>query len=387
MAEIVEYRIDRTLDELKLLVDFGIFDDQHAKEVIRQREIFEYGLRRRTKSKLDYLKYIRFETNLLHSIEKYRKTILKNSESLEDEIDRKIFRLQSKKLNEIIKCRSAHINALYRKLVTKFQFDKRLWIAYIEFATERKWMKRVSALYWRLLRVASSDESTWISAAQHEIDVNRDQNTARKLYLMGLRHHPKSLGILTKLEELCDTETVRKYKEQVEQEKARYVGEPATLSNQTAASEPAQGRSRMDIIYECYETKGIEETRKLYSTMENRIKEQTLSLYVGMIQVECWQLPKDNSTGQLDRVRAIYDKALTKFGRDKAKLWYEYLQFEHQHAKTLDDLERMNQIYNRAQASLDFSKVDRVIEKYTMLQVNQPSRVDIEYSDYSDLDD
>lgn len=380
MAEIVDYRVEKTLDELKLLVDFGIFDEQHAKEIVAKREQFEYLLRRRTKSKLEFTKYIKFEMNLLNSIEKYRKTVLRTKpKDPSEELDHKILKLQAKKLSDIIRSRSAHISFLFRRLTTSFQFDKRLWLAYIDFAKQRKWNARVSALYWRLLRVVSDDEDIWVAAAMHEVQVNETIDTAKKIYLMGLRHHPKSIRILSKLAEICDAESLKKYREAIANEATE------TADKRTKKSKAPQ-QSKMEILYECYDSKGLDETRKLFEDLEKSVKNQTLSLYVGMIQVESWQLAKDKSKDQLDRLRAIYNKALLKFGRTKAKLWYEYLQFEYQNAKTLDDFERINQLYTRAQATLDPSKVDRVIEKYNLMQVN-PSKTDIEYSDYSDLED
>uniref|UniRef100_A0A6G1SP06 U3 small nucleolar RNA-associated protein 6 n=1 Tax=Aceria tosichella TaxID=561515 RepID=A0A6G1SP06_9ACAR len=392
MAEVVEYRVDRTLDELKVLIDFGIFDEEHAKEIIKKREIFEYNLRRRTKTKLDYLKYIRFEMNLLESIEKYKNSILKQTESMEDELERKIFRLQAKKLNEIVRARAGHVSVLYRRLVSKNQFDKRLWRAYIDFAKQRKWNSRVSALYWRLLRVSANDESLWIEAAKHEIENNQNQNTARKLFLMGVRHHRNSLELISQLQELHNGEALQKYKEQLEKESSDAnavveAGDPTTASSSSQANQSKPAQSKMETLYECYEAHGIDKTRLLYEDLEKSVKNQKLSLYVGMIQVESWQLAKDNSKQQLDRIRAIYEKAISKYGQNKAKLWYEYLQFEHQNGKSLEDLERINRIYERAQATLVPSKVGRVIEKYTMLQVNPPDRTNIEYSDYSDLED
>jgi hypothetical protein len=392
MAEVVEYRVDKTLDELKVLIDFGIFDEEHAKEIIKKREIFEYNLRRRTKTKLDYLKYIRFEMNLLESIEKYKNSILKKTESIEDELDRKIFILQAKKLNQIVRARAGHVSVLYRRLVSKYQFDKRLWRAYIDFAKQRKWNSRVSALYWRLLRVSANDESLWIEAAKHEIENNQDKNTARKLFLMGVRHHQNSLELISRLQDIHNGETLQKYKEQLEKERSE-SGLAVEQSNEAASTsdKPRDGKqatqTKMEMLYECYETNGIDQTRRLYEDLERSVKNQKLSLYVGMIQVETWQLAKDKSKEQLDRVRGVYEKALAKYGQHKAKLWYEYLQFEHQNSKTLEDLARINSIYERAQATLIPSKVDRVIEKYTLLQANPHSKTDIEYSDYSDLED
>lgn len=535
MAEIVEYRVERTLDEVNLLVEFGIFDKEYAKEILAKRQQFEYALRRRTKNKLDSLKYIKFEINLLESIEKYKRTVLKNhfkessEDSLEklDEIERKILLLQAKKLNDIIRSRSAHVSSLFRKLATKYQFDTKLWLAYIEFAKNRKWNTRVSALYWRLLRVAGNDESIWVQAAEHEIEVNKAYDTARGLYLRALRHHPKSWNLWSKyfimemkfmdivaqrarivfrvttdtsseamtddnsrsnnnsshdiwadtaenINELEDadmtaeksldgenrvpevksidenddiingklpkivydnasksieiitgfssfiviilnyiynisekskgsisveeyiledlkqngeskicSELLSKCKDQKSLQE--YVQETESSSRSKRAK--THECTKMDLLYESYETKGIDATRSLFEKSEKFIKNQTLSLYVGMIQVELWELKKyPNDQDIFKRIRSIYDKALLKFGKEKPKLWYEYIQFEHNNSKSLDDFDRVNQLYSRAQKTLDPSKVDRLIEKYTLIHVNS-SNAELEYSDYSDLEE
>lgn len=382
MAEIVDYRVEKTLGELKLLVDFGIIDEEHSKDIVAKREQFEYSLRRRTKCKLEMTKYIRYEMNLLDSIEKYRKRILQTkAQGKDDDLDLKILKLQAKKLAEIIRSRSTHIGFLFRKLTTSFQFDKRLWLAYIDFAKQRKWNTRVSALYWRLLRVSSDDEELWVAAAKHEVDTKEDHDAAKKLYLMGLRHHPKSEKILDGLSDICDSETLDKYKQTLANEELGAQKELPVVKKVKTME-----KSKMNLLYECYESKGIEGARELFMSLEKSVKNQKLSLYVGMIQVESWRLPEDQSNEQLDRIRAIYDKALLKFGRDKAKLWYEYLRFEFRFAKTLDDFERISGLYDRAQATLAPSKVDLVIEKYTLMQMNS-SRAEADYSEYSDLDE
>lgn len=532
MAEIVEYRVEKTVDELNLLVEFGIFTEDDKKEILAKRQNFEYTLRRRNKSKLDYLRYIRFEVNLLEALDKYKKQVIsdyyakKDADKLE-ELERRILLLQAKKLNDIIRSRCAHISSLFRKLTTSFQFDEKLWLAYIDFAKSRGWNTRVSSLYWRLLRVKGDREDIWIAAALHEVRTNKTFDIARGLFLRALRHHQTSLNIwieyikmeiqfmeivdrrariIFKMSEntaekqgdgvdiwvddekelkqtsgedsaeieleqeesnkkdedpipqvkLIDEDdmiltghlpkiiynnSVKTFKSQPEfnsfvvgvldfilscehqtkgllslQEhictdlKRRYTEADPRVSKELATccenledlkkyilqlkndSPRPQKRlknkapSKLEQLYECYESQGIHAARNLFNDLEKSVKNQTLSLYVGMIQIETWRYEKDKSDSQLNRVRSIYDKAITKFGTKKAKLWYEYLQLEHDRAKSLEDFERINQMYQRAQSTLHPSKVDKVIEKFTMLQV-KTSSADIEYSDYSDLDD
>lgn len=393
MAEIVEYRVEKTLGEVELLVEFGIFTKEAATEVLTKREDFEYTLRRRTKSKLDFLKYIRFEINILEAIEKYKKQVIQDyekhkKETGEEDLDRKILMLQAKKLNDVVRSRSAHICSLFRKLTTGFQFDKKLWLAYIDFAKSRKWNARVTALYWRLLRVASDDPDIWLAAAEHEIEVTKAYNSARGLFVRALRHHPNSKKIYSaylKMETELGTEDIESLKALTEKLSPEEE-EQSQHDSGAKSSKKSHTKSRMDKIYECYDSKGLDETRNYFKELEASVQNRTLSLYVAMIQVETWQLTKDTSQDQLNRIRSIYDKALSRFGNTKPKLWYEYINFEQEHAKDLSDFERINRLYSRAQATLHPSKVDRVIEKYTLMQSN-PSKGDIEYSDYSDLDD
>lgn len=532
MAEIAQHRLEVSSKDLELLVEFGLLSEDGAREIIKKREHFELVLRRRTETKLAYLEFIKFELNLLESIEKYRKTILsrhkKPQKDKEEELDRKILVLQAHKLNDLIRSQARHISRLFRKLTIKYQFDKNVWLAYIDVAKSRGWTRRVPSLYWRLLRVASNDPDIWIAAASYEETVNKAFDSARGLYLRALRHHPKSPEILSeyfkmevkymevidrrarilfkiaerqKKEEAgdiwvdndddtknkakpadnndelsedegevlptvkpieeddaitsghlpkviydnatknLDTENefslflvhvlvsvfnnpleskgllaLRKYivddirrrfkddnDKRITEELAEKCDDVNYLNKcvklQAAASDESHVRSRthkklkqrtrpsrLELLYERYESGGIEKTRKLFNELDKSVKDQTLSLYVGMIQVETWHLAKNKCKPQLDKIRSIYDKAITKFGKVKPKLWYEYLQFEREHAKCLEDFERMNQLYMRAQSTLDPSKVDKLVEKYTLLQVKS-SNADIEFSDYSDLED
>lgn len=530
MAEIVALRVEKTINELNLLVEYGLFTEPEAKEILAKRQNFEYNLRRKTRTKLDYLKYIRFEVNLLEALDKYKKRIVqeywKNKEANTlEELERRIILLQAKKLNDVIRARCAHISSLFRKLTTSFQFDKNLWLAYIDFARSRNWNTRVTALYWRLLRVCGNCEDIWIAAASHEVKINKAFDVARGLYLRALRHHPNSVQIWIEyfimevkfaeivdrrarivfkvseeskekkdeevniwvddeceLKQTIDEDKIEEEKNLADEEKEEAVPnvKPVDQDDQiisghlpkiifnNALKALKSGReislfvtkiliyilssheqtkvimslkdyictdlktrhsdgeltiskelvsccdkledlkeylfklnadetnpqkklrstnpSKLEILYECYKSNGIGKTRDLFIEYEKSIRNQTLSLYVGMIQVEIWQSQKDKSKKQLNMVRAIYEKALNKFGKDKAKLWYEYLYFEHAHAKSLEDFDRINQIYSKAQSTLNPSKVDRVIERYTMLQV-KTSKTDLEYSDYSDIDD
>lgn len=527
MAEIVEYRVQRTIDELNLLIEFKLLSSNQVKDIIAKREKFEYTLRRRNRTKLDFLKYIQFELNLLESIDKYRKSVIadyykakrnkdaSDEEKRLEEIDRRILLLKSKKLAEIVRSRSIHISSLFRKLTTSFQFDKKLWSAYIEFAKSRKWNSRASALYWRLLRVASDDPKIWIDAADHEIETSHAYESARGLYLRALRHHPESwlvwsnylkmeldymnvigqrarivfkkidhnnesaneadwaqeekgLNDVVETDDECDVDNADDKRPQpiipiddndaivsgqlpklvfdnaseklqsdnfhrftvvvlhelynrsedlavydgiishiysslesrltndefiqlksqgyVNERYNEIMNEPARPVKKLKPDDNESRNSLINRLYDCYESKNIGDTRALFKQLEKSVKNQKLCLYVGMIQVENWEYDKTKASNHIEHIRSLYERALQKFGGCKPKLWCEYMKFEYDNQRDLDSLGRISSIYNRAQSTLSPALADRVVEKFTMLKQCKSSR-DMEYSDYSDIDD
>lgn len=532
MAEIVEYRVDKTLGELNLLIEFGLLNESQAKKIVHKRQNFEYRLRRRTRTELDYLEYIKYEINMLESIDGYRRTVIKDyykqkRNQSEEELDRRILLLQAKKLNEVVRSRSAHISSLFRKLTSSYQFNKMLWQAYIDFAISRKWNTRVTALYWRLLRIASNDQTIWIAAARHELETNSAYDSARSLYLRALRHHPISSvlwadyfkmemrfmhtikqrahvvfkkvdkndeqssdniwvgddeddeelqkdgeadtdeAVATKEDQNEKTDIVhlknpineddpitlgdlpkKVYDEAVKtlganlQEYHRFIvciikflteecqSSPGldsvklhVLNSIRSANSTDEERGTNDWSYcvaiktryeeslndclekgspnkriklpvsgrktleECYRTEGLSKTRDKFKELEKSVINRTLSLYIGMIHIEEQQLEKNKSQQQADHIRTIYEKAIGKFGNIKPKLWFKYLEFEHSIAKSLEDLVKINALYERAQRTLDPTKVQHLIEKYTLCLLHKDSATQIAHSDHSDLSD
>lgn len=202
MAEIVEYRVEKTIDELRQLKQIGVFTKAEVKDILSKRQNFEYGLRKRTKNKLDYLKYIQYEINLLNSVKEFKdkliveqKEMKRNEDPSEDEIERKLYKLKIKLTTKVMRSTSLHISNLFRQLTIRYQFDRELWLAYIEFVKSLNWHERVSSLYWRTLRVHNTDEHLWIEAAKYEYDTRKAFDISRKLFLRSVRHHPASILI------------------------------------------------------------------------------------------------------------------------------------------------------------------------------------------------
>ena len=64
MADTVHYHLERMLPELEDLENRELFTREEIKEIVRKRRDFEYLLKRHSTLKVDYLRYVEYETQL-----------------------------------------------------------------------------------------------------------------------------------------------------------------------------------------------------------------------------------------------------------------------------------------------------------------------------------
>ncbi|KAK7345691.1 hypothetical protein VNO77_16301 [Canavalia gladiata] len=64
MADVVQYKLERMLDELDGLEQHGLFSRREIAEIVKQRRKFEYRLQRPCPLKHDFLAYVQYETQL-----------------------------------------------------------------------------------------------------------------------------------------------------------------------------------------------------------------------------------------------------------------------------------------------------------------------------------
>ena len=72
MADMVQYRLERTVNELDDLERRVIFSRREIAEIVKQRRKFEYRLKRPSPLKQDYLAYIEYEKQV-DSLRRLRK--------------------------------------------------------------------------------------------------------------------------------------------------------------------------------------------------------------------------------------------------------------------------------------------------------------------------
>ncbi|CAN1799027.1 U3 small nucleolar RNA-associated protein 6 homolog [Linum perenne] len=180
MADTVQYRLERMVEELDDLERRGLFTRPEIREIVKQRRKFEYRLKRPSPLKQDYLTYIEYETQV-DTLRRLRKKSMAR-----DKKENKKMKLSVSDFTGV-----SRIMEIYRLAVMRYKGDVDLWIRYLEFCRERKngRMKKVLA---QLIRFHPKVSGVWIYAAAWEFDQNLNVEAARALMQSGLRVCPTS---------------------------------------------------------------------------------------------------------------------------------------------------------------------------------------------------
>ncbi|KAK4755081.1 hypothetical protein SAY87_008838 [Trapa incisa] len=178
MADVVQYRLERMVNELDDLEERGLFTRQEIAEIVKQRRKFEYRLKRPSPLKQDFLAYIEYETQV-DSLRRLRKKAA----------GPKAKKKAKKSVSDYAGV--VRIVDIYRMAVTRYKGDIDLWFRYLEFCKKRKNGRMGKALA-QVIRFHPKDPRVWIYAAAWEFDHNLNVDAARRLMESGLRLCPKS---------------------------------------------------------------------------------------------------------------------------------------------------------------------------------------------------
>ncbi|XP_015866930.2 uncharacterized protein LOC107404490 [Ziziphus jujuba] len=184
MADVVQYRMERMVNEFDDLERRGLFTRREIAEIVKQRRKFEYRLKRPSPLKQDFLAYIDYETQL-DKLRRLRK------KSVARELKEKGINANKKKMKKSVSDYAgvSRIVEIYRLAVMRFKGDIELWFRYLEFCRERKngRMKKVLA---QVIRFHPKVPGIWLYAAAWEFDHNLNVAAARALMQSGLRMCP-----------------------------------------------------------------------------------------------------------------------------------------------------------------------------------------------------
>ncbi|KAF3792091.1 U3 small nucleolar RNA-associated protein 6 [Nymphaea thermarum] len=113
MGDVVQYKLERMVDELEDLDKKGLFTRQEIRHIVRKRRDFEYRLKRPSPLKQDFIAYINYETQLDALRKLRKKAIIRASEGTEKKWKKSVSDTAS-----VVK-----ILEIYRRAVTRFKGD------------------------------------------------------------------------------------------------------------------------------------------------------------------------------------------------------------------------------------------------------------------------
>lgn len=182
MADVVQQRLERMVNELDDLEKRGLFTRREIGEIVKQRRKFEYRLKRPSPLKQDYLAYIEYEKQL-DSLRILRKK----------QVARQLKKKGNKRLKASVSDHAglSRILEIYRLAVMRYKGDVDIWFQYLEFCKEKRNGRMKKALA-QVIRYHPKVPGIWIYAAAWEFDHNLNVTSARALMQNGLRVCPKS---------------------------------------------------------------------------------------------------------------------------------------------------------------------------------------------------
>ncbi|KAJ9474038.1 U3 small nucleolar RNA-associated protein 6 [Pseudozyma hubeiensis] len=169
--ERVQYQLERSVPQLQLLDENGVFTKEQLRSITTQRQTFEGRLLRRGPDKNDFIRYAEFERNLADLI---------NVKANRIGLPRSFHR-------DNAASHTGHIVAIYERLVLKFKYDVDAWQRYIAFAKSRKMRVVTGRVYARALALHPNNVPLWLAAAAHELNDNSSTTAARSLLQRALR--------------------------------------------------------------------------------------------------------------------------------------------------------------------------------------------------------
>ncbi|KAL3519447.1 hypothetical protein ACH5RR_017596 [Cinchona calisaya] len=181
MADVVQYKLERMLNELEDLERRGLFSRREIAEIVKQRRKFEYRLKRPSPLKEDFLGYVEYEKKL-DELRMLRKKALLKQQTGKD-------KKWKKSVSDYTGV--SRIVEIYRLATNRFKGDIQLWFQYLEFCRQRRNGRMKKALA-QVIRFHPKVPGVWIYGAAWEFDQNLNTAAARALMQSGLRACPTS---------------------------------------------------------------------------------------------------------------------------------------------------------------------------------------------------
>lgn len=134
MADVVQYKLERMVNELEDLERRGLFSRREIAEIVKQRRKFEYRLKRPSPLKEDYLAYIDYEKSL-DALRILRKKSLVRELNKKSEDGKRVVKMKQS-VSDFAGL--SRIVDIYRLATNRFKGDTELWFQYLEFCRQKR---------------------------------------------------------------------------------------------------------------------------------------------------------------------------------------------------------------------------------------------------------
>ncbi|KAF9146480.1 U3 snoRNP protein [Mortierella sp. GBA39] len=170
MADTVQFYMEEMIPEMRDLEQKGIFSKTEVKSIIKQRQKFEYALKRRISKKADFLRYIEYEMNLEALRKKRRARMVSDTK---------------KSISDYAGPRRIYF--IYKRCLIKFKGDISIWLQYIDFAKKNGATRTLGKIFAQAIQLHPTNEKMWILAAAWEWEENANIVAARVLLQRAIR--------------------------------------------------------------------------------------------------------------------------------------------------------------------------------------------------------
>ncbi|KAF9179363.1 U3 snoRNP protein [Haplosporangium sp. Z 11] len=170
MADTVQFYMEEMIPEMRDLEQKGIFSKKEITSILKQRQKFEYALKRRIAKKADFLRYIEYEMNL-EALRKKRRArmVIDTKKSISDYAGPR------------------RIYFIFKRCLIKFKGDISIWLQYINYAKKTGASRTLGRIYAQAIQLHPTNEKLWILAAAWEWEENANIVAARVLLQRALR--------------------------------------------------------------------------------------------------------------------------------------------------------------------------------------------------------
>ncbi|KAG0216542.1 U3 snoRNP protein [Mortierella sp. GBA30] len=170
MADTVQFYMEEMIPEMRDLEQKGIFTKKEITSILKQREKYEYALKRRIAKKADFLRYIEYEMNLEALRKKRRARMVSNTkQSISDYAGPR------------------RIYFIFKRCLIKFKGDISIWLQYINYAKKTGASRTLGKIFAQAIQLHPANEKLWILAAAWEWEENANIVAARVLLQRALR--------------------------------------------------------------------------------------------------------------------------------------------------------------------------------------------------------